>query len=192
MIPDAFDLAHRFDARRVARELALPRLDAPVGILVGNTRACWPRFAAALRADSTLRADPEPIDRFTEQAFAGQRALFAHRPYDGGFLPFQRIAVAAGLGTLSTSRLVIHPIYGPWFALRAIVLTEGVVVEAAAPTPPCTCGTPCIDAFARATATGRWQDWVAVRDACPVGRAYRYDEPQLRYHYRKDRADLPG
>jgi methylmalonic aciduria homocystinuria type C protein len=35
-----------------------------------------------------------------------------------------------------------------------------------------------------------WSNWVAVRDACPVGRAERYDDAQVRYHYTKDRRIL--
>ncbi len=191
----AFDLAHRFDARRVARELELPMLDAPTGILVGNTRALWAQFAAVLAADPALRDEHDPIDRFTERAFAGQRALFSHRTYDGAFLPFQRIAVAAGLGTLSRSQLVIHPIYGPWFALRAIVLVdEPAPIPAPPPVSPCVCGPACTAAFVYACdASGEdwWRAWVAVRDACTAGREHRYDDLQIRYHYRKHSSDLP-
>lgn len=32
--------------------------------------------------------------------------------------------------------------------------------------------------------------WIAVRDACPIGREHRYPEDQLRYHYTKDRSLL--
>jgi len=28
-----------------------------------------------------------------------------------------------------------------------------------------------------------WRAWLAVRDACPLGRAHRYTEPQVLYHY---------
>jgi hypothetical protein len=35
-----------------------------------------------------------------------------------------------------------------------------------------------------------WRAWVAVRDACPVGRASRYGDEQIRYHYAKDRGVL--
>jgi hypothetical protein len=55
----------------------------------------------------------------------------------------------------------------------------------------CTCDAPCHDALARALATPNdWRAWLAVRDACPIGRDYRYDDDQLRYHYTKDRAAL--
>lgn len=35
-----------------------------------------------------------------------------------------------------------------------------------------------------------WQLWLAVRDACPVGRSHRYSDAQIRYHYTKDREVL--
>ena len=31
-----------------------------------------------------------------------------------------------------------------------------------------------------------WTLWLAVRDACPLGREHRYPEPYLRYVYTKD------
>jgi hypothetical protein len=32
--------------------------------------------------------------------------------------------------------------------------------------------------------------WRRVRDVCPEGAAYRYQEDQLRYHYTKEREPL--
>jgi methylmalonic aciduria homocystinuria type C protein len=36
----------------------------------------------------------------------------------------------------------------------------------------------------------QWRLWLAVRDACPVGREYRYSENQIRWHYAHDRSAL--
>lgn len=188
---DGFDIFHPFDARAVAAaEPGLAVLAAATrGILVGNTRALWPRFIAAVAADPTLAADPDPLDRYAERALARfPRVYFAHRAYDGAYLPFQRLAAAAGLGTLSATHLVIHPIYGPWFALRAVILDDEAPPPLVAAPRACTCGEPCTAAFARAAAApADWCAWLAVRDACPIGRAWRYDDTQLAYHYTKDR-----
>lgn len=195
------DIAHPFDAAEIAREPGLAALGAHgrLGILVGNTRALWPRFLAARRADPELAAARDPLERYVEAALARAcagradvRVFFGHRRYAGAFLPFQRLAVAAGLGALAPTHLVIHPIYGPWFALRAVIVGPGEPPSApAAAALPCTCGAPCSDAIARATASGStWRDWLAVRDACPIGRDWRYDDAQLRYHYTKDPAAL--
>lgn len=193
-----FDLVHPFDPASVAGEPGLePVAGAPGrrGWLVGNTRALWPRFLAARRADPELAAADDPLDRYTERAIeraisgTGARAWFGHRRYAGAFLPMQRLAVATGLGTLAPTQLVIHPVYGPWFALRAAIVGDGEpVARAARPAPACTCAAPCREAFARASvARGpeSWRAWLAVRDACPVGREHRYDDDQLEYHYTK-------
>lgn len=35
-----------------------------------------------------------------------------------------------------------------------------------------------------------WQKWVRIRDACSIGREWRYSDDQIRYHYVADRALL--
>jgi methylmalonic aciduria homocystinuria type C protein len=158
------------------------------GLLVGNTRALWPIFVAARAADPALLASRDPLDLYTEhaiaRAFPGARAWFAHRQYDGAFLPFQKIAVTAGLGALAPTQLVIHPIFGPWFALRALVALDGD------PPPPARplnyrCTGECEVRLAEALQARDWRAWLAVRDACCVGREFRYGDSQLAYHYTK-------
>ena len=200
-----FDLAHPFDAGTAAREPGLERLAGPnmeaggftptagveqLGILIGNTRALWPAFVAAMR-EPELAADPQPLERYTEQTiervFAGARVYYGHRRYDGEFLPLQRLAVVTGLGAMAPSRLVVHPIYGPWFALRAVIVIAGAPVTCAPIVQPCRCEAPCTDALEAALeARGpeSWRAWLAVRDACTL-RAWRYSDDQIRYHYTK-------
>jgi methylmalonic aciduria homocystinuria type C protein len=194
------DLVHAFDARAVATLPGLAGLGTGRGLLVGNTRALWPRFVAAYRADPTLRAAAEPLDAYVERAVRAAasptaRLRFGHLPdAAGAYLPLQRMAAAIGLGALSPTHLVIHPSFGPWIALRAVILDDAEVgppIVAAA--PPCACGDPCRRAFEvarQATGDDAWRAWLAVRDACPIGRAARYGEAQLRYHYTKDRSIL--
>lgn len=188
-----FDITHGLDVAALAREPGLGVLAGAHrrGILIGNTRALWPIFLAARRADPALAAADDPLDAYTERevmaAAPGARCFFAHRRYDGVFLPFQRLAAAARLATLAPIQLLIHPIYGPWFAVRAAVLLDGDPVTAPPLTPPCICDTACRAAFEHARSAEGWQAWLAVRDACHIGRAYRYDEDQLAYHYTKAR-----
>ena len=185
-----FDLAHRFDASVAAREPGLERLAGTdrLGILIGNTRALWPRFVAAMR-DPELAADPHPLERYTEQTigkiFSDARIYYGHRRYDGAFLPFQRLAVAIGLGALAPSHLVIHPIYGPWFALRAVILVGGEPPVRMAIASPCTCVAACRTTLEAALTSTSWEPWLAVRDACSL-RAWRYPDDQIRYHYTKE------
>jgi hypothetical protein len=179
-----FDLVHRFDP---AGRFAVPQR---LGLLVGNSRALWPRFAEAMR-EPTLAAHPHPLDHYTEttitRAFPGAPIRFGHRRYDGAFVPLQQIAVATGLGAMAPSHLVIHPRFGPWFALRAVVLVDGDPPTSTPVARACTCGDACPTALAAALASsGRetWRAWLAVRDACTL-RDERYSDDQIRYHYLK-------
>jgi hypothetical protein len=193
LLADAgFDLAHPFDAHAIARELGLSVLadpDRTCGLIVGHTRAFWPRLLELRKHDAAIAASRNPIDDYAERTCAqirDARVLYPHRTYDGAFLPFQRIAVAAGFGTLAPSNLLVHPIYGPWFGLRAIVLTGGTPVTRALPTAACACSDRCAAAFARARdAHADWRAWLAVRDTCCVGREHRYGDDQIEYHYTK-------
>ena len=162
-----FDIVHPFDARAVGIDLDGP----PRGLLVGNTRALWPHFVD--------RSGEHPLERYIEQtidaAFPGAPIYYAHRRYGGAFLPMQRIAVLSGLGALAPTQLVIHPIYGPWFALRAIVLVPGEPPAMRPIAKPCRCDGTCEAAFARG-------DFLAARDACTL-RTWRYSQEQIDYHY---------
>lgn len=175
-----FDIVHAFDPRACGVP-AIVDPARPVGLLIGNTRALWPHFLAG------RRDVPHPLDDYTERMIVADRVFYAHRQYDGAFLPFQRIAVASGFGALSSSQLVIHPEYGPWFGLRAVILVEGVPPARTPVALPCACGSTCRAAFDRAMAMprgpARQAAWLAVRDACSVGRAYRYSEEQISHHY---------
>lgn len=206
------DIVHPFDSAQIDRaalgatpdfELGRP---GALGILLGNTRRLWPVFRKACRDRPELARDPHPLDRYvTEQVTQlvlsasprPLRLIFAHVTKPAPF-PIQRLAEQVGLATLSPSHLSIHPTYGPWFALRALVLLEvdGPPGSGAALESPCrACRAPCLSALARArAASGPALDaraiaehaplWIAVRDACPVGAASRYGDEQLDYHYR--------
>jgi hypothetical protein len=185
-----FDLVHEFDSAVLARDRELAPIIDPErrrGVLVANTRALWPRFIAAYRADRELQAASDPLDLYVERtlarAFPGERVYFVHAQYAGAWLPFQRLAQLAGFAHLAPTHLVIHPIYGPWIALRGLVTLAGEPPVTRALAPPCTCDERCLGAVERG-------DWLAARDACPVGREHRYGETQLAYHYSKDRSLL--
>lgn len=209
--PRGFDLLQpfRLGAYNDSVEPAL-RLDdrgsgAHLGVVIANTRALWPVWLAALAAEPALAASPEPLDAYTERAIRGAVAAlgvnaslrFAH---EGGARPvaIQRVAHAAGLAYLSETHMSVHPTYGPWIALRAVVSFElaGPAPDAPIAHPCGSCRGGCRPAFERALATlsGRpdaasarahWRAWLACRDACPVGRDHRYSEAQIDYHYRR-------
>ena len=188
------DLAVAFDARTSA-EPWLVDPARPCGLVIGNTRAVWTPFCAAYAADRALRDAPDPLEHYVERVIAAAlpsdaRVFYAHRLYDGAYLPFQRVAAAVGLGELTPAHLLVHPIFGPWIALRALVLTAGAPPSPAAPLPVPGAHTPAgeaaLAAALAATGPDAWRAWLAVRDACPIGRAHRYSDAQIRYHYTKD------
>ncbi|RMF17337.1 MAG: hypothetical protein D6761_04525 [Candidatus Dadabacteria bacterium] len=183
-------------------------------VLLGNTRASWPRFLRTWKHDPSLRASSDPFDRWVEQTLTRLIPDVAERDWYWGHAPvgerpsLLHAASAAGIPA-GPAWIAAHPDYGPWFALRAVVILRHVNAPSAPATMsdmdgPCdSCRTkPCRHALeqvrARSKATVRdtgdfgddWQDWVRIRDACPVGQAWRYDNPQLEYHYTKRRAIL--
>ena len=130
-------------------------------------------------------------------------------PFGERVWPFQRWAKRTMGLQSSPLGMLIHPEYGLWFALRAAIVLPaevtvgGVVPEVQTGAHPCdTCdGRPCLSAcpvgaygeegFNTAAcrghlASGNRPDCMtqgcAARDACPVGRKWRYEEAQLQFH----------
>jgi hypothetical protein len=185
--------------------------NSTLGIVVGNTRRLWRPFIDAICNDAELVQQDHPLDTYVETALGsitgrcmGARhvTFWAHHTVPSA-IPIQRIAAASGLAHLSPSHLSIHPAFGPWFALRAVIVvdTDGPPGEAPRAPDPCTrCAKPCLEPLAQALASspgaGRgdvernWRAWARVREVCPEGQTYRYDDDQLRYHYVKDRSIL--
>lgn len=173
------------------------RADAET-IVIGNTRALWKPFMAALSSNQYLAQSANPIDDYIEQVvnagLTGVAAPFhlrwAHRAAPA-HLSFQTLAEVAGLAWRSPASLSVHRVHGPWIALRAAIVFDRSV---ALPQPPafrtCThCAAGCEPALRRVLSMScpDWQDWLAVRDACPTGKASRYSDLQIHYHYTKRR-----
>jgi len=179
----------------VAPAHRLPGAADALAAVVGNSRAFWDPFVDALVDDPALAASDAPLDAYVEAvvgAAAGDRALvrFAHRQ---PFPPIRAFAEAAGLATAGASMLCVHPVHGPWIALRAVVVFDApappdLVVARA---PACgACDDACGPLFSIASGARDRRAYLAARDACPVGRASRYGDAQLAYHYTGDRRVL--
>jgi methylmalonic aciduria homocystinuria type C protein len=179
-----------------------------LGLLIANTKALWAIFVAALRNDPARLESEDPLDTYVEAAVCEALAsvppravpCFAHVTAPAP-IAIQRLAELAGLTWTAPSRLAVHPRYGPWIALRAAAVLDVDGPPGPPPrlAPPCTdCDRACRPVFERAVTETRtahglgqaWTSWLAVRDACPVGRDHRYDDEQIRYHYTKDRTVL--
>lgn len=193
-----------------------------LGLVLGNTKALWSAFKRHLRSLGVKnQADlgPDPLDIYVEElvgeALAEVAELapvtvhYAHelvpRP-----IPIQRIAAAAGFAPLGPVHLSIHPEYGPWLALRAVLtvavsapLSELLPWMPKRPQPCDHCHAPCRRALsgallgvtvssvetgppAPAGLSAQQRRWLAVRDVCPAGQRHRYSDDQILYHYDRD------
>lgn len=195
----------------VPEAFRLPLADTSTIALVGASRALWTHFRQALRADPRRAAAAHPVDGWAAPLIEAIVARHVPEPHDvlhyqeppPRRVALQHLAEVLGVAGRAPCGLAIHPTLGPWLSLRA-----AVVIDAPAPPRPpvpvypcATCAErPCVPPFeralaaVRASATGSVRDepalWVAVRDACPIGRAARYTDPQVRWHHAHDRRAL--
>lgn len=195
----------------VAPEFRLPDVGRPrpLALLLASTRALWQPFVARLAAEPHRLEQADPLDHWVEDVVRGALAdvavrhevRFSHEPPPRR-VAMQRLAHVSGLAPLAPSMLSVHPVYGPWIALRAVVVLDvdgpGGAPPAAAPAcNDCAARcTPALERAARAAAGApdpvreHWRDWLAVRDACPLGREHRYPDDLIRYVYTKERSVL--
>lgn len=195
----------------VPAEYRLPDVGQPraLAIALGSSAAFWAPFLARLRAEPAFVEEPDPIDRYVVESVTRALATlpvrsevrFSHEAPPRR-VAMQRLAHVSGLAALTPGMLCVHPTYGPWIALRGAIVLDADGPEGPAPVVPVPCdgcAERCVPALAHAQATvaasasagdpvaAHWPLWLAVRDACPLGREHRYPEPLLRYVYTKDR-----
>jgi len=186
--------------------------------LLGGARAAvivgsgGPAFFARFTGGSPEAADgaPHPLDRFTARvatAAAGE-ALAPHGvshatyfPFDWAEprIPFQRLGRAAGLGGPGPLGLQVHPVYGPWWAYRALVVVDSALPARAPIGDGCAgCDAPCVGAcpahavlqagfdvaacHARRLVAEPCRLSCAARIACIRGPAHRYTDEELAFH----------
>ena len=166
------------------------------------------RFLAASRAGEGPRDEENPLDGFTRrrvnavvEAVLGRHglasAVFFPFATERVHLPFQRVGQAAGLPPPGPLGVQVHPVYGPWWAYRALVAVAAPLAAAAPLAVSCPpCRGPCVnECEAHARSEGRWRDGVLLgpivcgdacgaRLRCPVGVGARYTAEQLAFHAR--------
>ncbi len=179
-------------------------------LLVGNRGgAMWRAFSAASGHGDGRET---PLDRWTARVMGetGARLHLPHAmlfPFGATLWPFQRWARRAmGIGP-SPLGILIHPQFGLWHALRAAIVFPGVDIKPPRLEPvahpcercddkPCLSACP-VGAFdAQGFAVAACREYLrrsdrdpdcmdrgcAARAACPIGREWRYDEDQVRFH----------
>lgn len=174
-------------------------------VLAAGGRALFEAFATSPEA----RQPEEPLDAYTRRVveevadrLAG-RALFAFERRGRAYADFVALGRAAGLGAPSRLGLLLHPEFGPWMSIRAVVLTARELPEThpLAAFDPCRgCAAPCDRACRGAAVAGDRFD-VAVcaatrraeaacrlrcdaRRACVVGAEHRYADVAEAHHMR--------
>lgn len=201
----------------VSSELRLDELGNPdhCAYVVGNSRALWPIFLAARSSSSVLQASENPLDDYTAQSIskvlsALQVEYSVRWAHQGGHrtVAMQRLAEVAGLAYTAPSYLSIHAQLGPWLGLRAAVVVALPGPSGSAPSlaSPCnSCRHSCEPALRealrvsqlvpgsrldQASIEANFPYWLRCREACPIGKEFRYSDAQIRYHYLKDRSAL--
>lgn len=156
---------------------------------------------------------PNPLDRYTretvEAAAASALAPWGVRhatrfPFltsapAQAHLPFQRLGRAAGLGGPGPLGIQVHPVYGPWWAYRALIVVDRALPEAAPVGDGCAgCHAPCVAAcpagavqtsgflvpacHARRRTAEPCRLSCVARITCIRGPEHRYRDEELAFH----------
>ncbi|MEN0040798.1 MAG: hypothetical protein AAF764_05630 [Pseudomonadota bacterium] len=175
-------------------------------LLIGNIgSSLWPAFSKSEEAND---GQPDPMDRWTRAVvapIASELKAEARYPFGEPRWPFQTYAKAATGMNNSPLGLLIHPQYGLWTALRAILVFNG---DFDAPQHhvdwhPCDrcVEKPCLNTCPVDAFRPEGYDWQGckahvaspkgraclnggclARRACPVGMEYAYDDEHQAFH----------
>jgi epoxyqueuosine reductase len=174
-------------------------------LVVGNAgRTLWERFEAS--PERALAADPldayvrrvlDEASRLTDPR--AEVAFYADRREDV-YLPIVALARRAGFGSPGRVGVLIHPVYGPWIAIRAVLLLADEVAfhEPVAYAPCDGCPAPCVGACHGGVIGPSGVDSAAcyqvrltnpacatacdARSACVVGPEHAYTRAQIAHH----------
>ncbi|HMF42863.1 MAG TPA: hypothetical protein VKQ32_19460 [Polyangia bacterium] len=144
----------------------------------------------------------EPIQSGTLKGFPNPPAMVRGEqssPAPHAFIPFQRLGRAVGLGGPGPLGLQIHPVYGPWWAYRALVVVDRALPARSPIGDGCAgCDAPCVGAcpahavaragfdvaacHARRRVAEPCRLSCAARIACIRGPAHRYSDEELAFH----------
>jgi hypothetical protein len=197
--PFGFDLIKPFNVSHYnhlvfSKKNKLLMRENSLGIIIGNTRNFWNPFMKEYELN--LKDSLNPVDEYTENVIKNLVKLkfsnvkhfvkFSHDVENGEIISMQKACHVSGLAFNEENiGLCIHPIYGPWFALRAVI-----VFDLDAPLDP----VEIIKEFPgseldlknmklemkKAIKNG---NWLNVRNVCQLGKEFKYSQEQIDYHY---------
>lgn len=208
-----------------------------VALLIGNSKALWEPFKAKADLSVINPLDEYTVNVISQVCQSDLSAnevpyavYFTHNaPGQDRIIAFQKLVHAIGFAYLDASmHLCVHPSknfgfdhsdletnfslleYGPWFALRAVIvfgtpLPDQIVRETKEiEQSPClrkifliylqfktlffleyACDKLSRDKFVEASTASKstWESWLSIRQVCQVGKEYAYSEEQSVYHY---------
>jgi epoxyqueuosine reductase QueG len=101
--------------------------DARSVVIVGSG---GPALFEAFAVSPEAALSDDPLDAYTRRVIeteapklgAPNRAAFPFDRSGEGYADFVSLGRAAGLGAPSRLGMILHPVFGPWFALRAALL----------------------------------------------------------------------
>lgn len=185
--------------------------DGLKAVMVCNTKALWRKFSKLICSNKDFVLMRDPLDRIVENDISRlfpqsdkYCVLYTHRMYGGKFFPFQKVAHEIGLAYFDPiSHLSIHPLYGPWFSMRAIVVfnhnNKNIITDVTSCKPASKPSTLDEEILQQIVPTGskynNWKEWLKVRDTVSqmVGsNSFRFSDDQILYHYTKDLRILYG
>ena len=163
-------------------------------VVVGSAgRELWAELRAASEKDSLFWSREDPLDTHVAEILdradlALARAGIGSRRFEPTLsaslahgIDFRALGELTGLGSMGPFGIVIHPVHGPWWALRGAWLVDvDVVAPSAFPAPCAGCHAPCLGST---RPEGILLATELVRRRCIVGQDSRYSDEQIAYHY---------
>ena len=211
LLPKGFDIIHPFQVSWynsiIQNEYKLPyhSSENELGIILGHTKYFWEIFIKEFKESKDLYDAEHPIKKYTQNCLSQiletipckYRLRFDDEPVERR-IAFQKLAVEAGLGSLSPAYFVIHPKYGSWFAMRCVLVFDvSYEGQRNSQNIPCkNCEVKCLLELKKvmpklneANYSGRtdWKNWSKVRKSCEYAQEYSYSQKQLEYHYTKNK-----
>ena len=206
-----------YDARVPPAHALGPRVPgARAVIVIGNGGgAFWTAYRAFCRRHPGHESSPDPLDDYTrlviERAIGGGYAVFYPFGFPSEPVSFTRLAECAGLGRPSLVGVLVHPVFGPWIALRAAVavpfpFTAPRPADGFDPCPGCVERSCIVACPAGAVGDAGWDvgSCAVARSAepdpcaarcharwdCVIGRAHRYPPDAFEHHQTRARPAL--
>lgn len=159
--------------------------------MIGNTKTLWEPFTSYYHK---VELPVDPLNSYSKMSIqtaakelSPTKTYWADETEPGKILALQRMITVSKLGSLcKTSHLCIHPVYGPWFAIRAVlVFNEIVGPEDTSKEQEFIAENPLelATVVEEAIATGSWEKWLEVRRKIHPNHPWEFSPLQIAYHY---------